>query len=61
MKKLERENERLRAENAFRGNRKEATLSQVRYESKYVAIQELHKEKRLAIALLYNYDRYQND
>ncbi|AHD04584.1 hypothetical protein ERICI_00560 [Paenibacillus larvae subsp. larvae] len=43
------------------GTRKEATLSQVRYESKYVAIQELHKEKRLAIALLYNYDRYQND
>ncbi|MGH1034987.1 IS3 family transposase [Bacillus cereus] len=55
MKKLERENERLRAENAFfkkvRRTRKEA-LNQVRFENKYVAIQELHKEKNTPISLL---------
>jgi len=35
-----------------RGNRKGETLSQVRFEAKYIAIQKLHKEKCLAIALL---------
>ncbi|WHX99501.1 IS3 family transposase [Neobacillus sp. DY30] len=56
MKKLERENERLRAENLFfkkvRGDRKEAKISQVRFEDKYIAIQELHQEENLSILLL---------
>ncbi|MDR4887076.1 IS3 family transposase [Fredinandcohnia sp. QZ13] len=56
MKKLERENERLRAENLFfkkvRGDRKEAKVSQVRFEDKYIAIQELHKKENLSILLL---------
>ncbi|RFB09083.1 IS3 family transposase [Bacillus sp. HNG] len=56
MKKLERENERLRAENLFfkkvRGDRKEAKISQIRFEDKYVAIQELHKKENLSILLL---------
>ncbi|MCL7748362.1 IS3 family transposase [Halalkalibacter alkaliphilus] len=56
MQKLERENERLRAENLFfkkvRGDRKEAVISQVRLEEKYLAIQELQKEEGLAIYLL---------
>ncbi|KAB2336749.1 IS3 family transposase [Cytobacillus depressus] len=56
MKRLERENERLRAENLFfkkvRGNRKEAKVSQIRFEDKYIAIQELHKGENLSIILL---------
>ncbi|MFS1518426.1 IS3 family transposase [Bacillus sp. SCS-151] len=56
MKKLERENERLRAENLFfkkvRGNRKEAKVSCIRYEDKYIAIQELNESKGLSILLL---------
>ncbi|MDR9792619.1 helix-turn-helix domain-containing protein [Aeribacillus sp. FSL K6-2848] len=48
MKKLERENERLRAENLFkkvRGNRKEAKVNQIRFEDKYIAIRELHEKE----------------
>ncbi|WNS73662.1 IS3 family transposase [Bacillus sp. DTU_2020_1000418_1_SI_GHA_SEK_038] len=56
MKKLERENERLRAENLFfkkvRGDRKEAKISQIRFEDKYIAIQELHEKENLSISLL---------
>ncbi|WP_318509110.1 IS3 family transposase [Bacillus sp. T3] len=56
MKKLERENERLRAENLFfkkvRGDRKEAKISQIRFEDKYIAIQELNKKETLSISLL---------
>ncbi|WML44221.1 IS3 family transposase [Neobacillus sp. PS3-40] len=55
-KKLERENERLRAENMFfkkvRGDRKEAKVSQIRFEDKYIAIQELHEKENLSISLL---------
>jgi putative transposase len=35
-----------------RGNRKEAKISQIRFEGKYIAIQELHEEENLSIALL---------
>ncbi|WP_110114978.1 IS3 family transposase [Bacillus sp. CGMCC 1.16541] len=56
MKKLERENERLRAENLFfkkvRGDRKEAKISQIRFEDKYIAIQELHEKGNVSISLL---------
>ncbi|MDE5416363.1 IS3 family transposase [Alkalihalobacterium chitinilyticum] len=56
MKKLERENERLRAENLFfkkvRGDRKEAKINQIQFENKYVAIQELHENENLSISLL---------
>ncbi|PAE18210.1 IS3 family transposase, partial [Bacillus sp. 7504-2] len=56
MKRLERENERLRAENLFfkkvRGDRKEAKISQIRFEDKYIAIQELHEKENLSIILL---------
>ncbi|WP_373889942.1 IS3 family transposase [Neobacillus cucumis] len=56
MKKLERENERLRAEKCIlkkvRGNREEAKISQIRFEDKYIAIQELHQEDGLSIVLL---------
>ncbi|MER2010604.1 MAG: IS3 family transposase [Psychrobacillus sp.] len=56
MKKLERENERLRAENLFfkkvRGDRKEAKISQIQFEDKYIAIQELHEKENLSISLL---------
>ncbi|WP_373284479.1 IS3 family transposase, partial [Pullulanibacillus pueri] len=56
IKKLERENERLRAENLFfkkvRGDRKEAKVSQIRFEDKYIAIQELHEKEELSILLL---------
>ncbi|WP_231883406.1 MULTISPECIES: IS3 family transposase [unclassified Anoxybacillus] len=56
IKKLERENERLRAENLFfkkvRGNRKEAKISQIRYEDMYTAIQELHEKEEVEVILL---------
>ncbi|MFE8700764.1 IS3 family transposase [Cytobacillus sp. FJAT-54145] len=56
MKKLERENERLRAENLLlkkvRGDRKEAKISQIRFEDKYIAIQELNQKENLSIILL---------
>ncbi|MEY8346696.1 IS3 family transposase [Niallia circulans] len=56
MKKLERENERLRAENLFfkkvRGDRKEAKISQIQSEDKYIAIQEIHQEENISIRLL---------
>lgn len=35
-----------------RGNRKEASLSQIRLQQRYLAIQELHQEEKLAILLL---------
>ncbi|WP_342544302.1 IS3 family transposase [Lysinibacillus sp. FSL K6-4013] len=56
IKRIERENEHLRAENLFfkkvRGNRKEESLSQIRLQQRYLAIQELHQEEKLAILLL---------
>ncbi|WP_147554145.1 IS3 family transposase [Bacillus testis] len=56
MRRLEKENERLRAENLFfkkvRGNRKEASLAKVRHQSHYQAIQELHEKDHLPILLL---------
>ncbi|WP_127489406.1 IS3 family transposase [Paenibacillus ehimensis] len=56
MKKLEYENERLRAENAFLkklpGTRKEATLSGLRQENVYLAIQAVQKEERMTVVLL---------
>ncbi|WP_088088267.1 IS3 family transposase [Bacillus sp. OV166] len=56
MRNLEKENERLRAEKRIlkkvRGDRKEAKISQIRFEDKYIAIQELHQEENLAIILL---------
>ncbi|MFB9977886.1 IS3 family transposase, partial [Pallidibacillus thermolactis subsp. kokeshiiformis] len=56
MRRIEKENERLRAENAFfkkvRGDRKEAKISQVRFEDKYIAIKELHETDQLSIVLL---------
>ncbi|WP_408605264.1 IS3 family transposase [Bacillus timonensis] len=35
-----------------RGDRKEAKISQIRFEDKYIAIQELHKKESLSILLL---------
>ncbi|MDR4886275.1 IS3 family transposase [Fredinandcohnia sp. QZ13] len=35
-----------------RGDRKEAKISQIRFEDKYVAIQELHRKENLSISLL---------
>ncbi|RDV25807.1 hypothetical protein C7B89_22545 [Lysinibacillus capsici] len=35
-----------------RGNRKEASLSQIRLQQRYLAIQELHQEEKLSILLL---------
>ena len=56
LKKLERENERLCVGEFIlkkvRGDRKEAKISQTRYEAKYIAIQELHEKENLAITLL---------
>ncbi|WP_434294249.1 IS3 family transposase [Clostridium botulinum] len=56
MKKLEVENERLRAENAFLkklgGTRKEAVLSRIRQENKYIAISQLHTKEKFSISLL---------
>ncbi|WP_375199824.1 IS3 family transposase [Bacillus sp. RS11] len=56
MKRLERENERLRAENAFlkklEGTRKEESLTSVRLQNKYRAIQELHAKENLPVILL---------
>ncbi|WP_391557981.1 IS3 family transposase [Robertmurraya sp.] len=56
MKKLERENERLRAEKLIlkkvRGDRKEAKVNPIRFEDKYIAIQELHNKENLSISLL---------
>ncbi|MBT2639439.1 IS3 family transposase [Bacillus sp. ISL-39] len=56
MQRLERENERLRAENLFpkkvRGDRKEAKISQVRLEEKYIAIKELHQEDGFSFIML---------
>ncbi|WP_430103489.1 IS3 family transposase [Paenibacillus validus] len=56
MKKLEYENERLRAENAFLkklpGVRKEASLSALRQENVYLAIQAIQQAESLSIQLL---------
>ncbi|WP_341302171.1 IS3 family transposase [Lysinibacillus sp. FSL H8-0500] len=56
LQRMERENERLRAEKSFlkkvRGNRKEASLSQIRLQQRYVAIQEVHQEEKFSILLL---------
>ncbi|WP_144516755.1 IS3 family transposase [Bacillus thuringiensis] len=56
MKRLERENERLRAEKCFfkkvRRTRKEASLTSVRLQNKYRAIQDLHANENLAVILL---------
>ncbi|WP_453990298.1 IS3 family transposase [Bacillus nitroreducens] len=56
MRRIEKENERLRAEKCFlkkvRGDRKEAKINQVRYEDKYVAIKELYENENLSIVLL---------
>ncbi|MGN4123480.1 IS3 family transposase [Lysinibacillus sphaericus] len=56
IQRMERENERLRAENLFfkkvRGNRKEASLSKSRIHSRYIAIQELAAKEALPIILL---------
>ncbi|MEY8738510.1 IS3 family transposase (plasmid) [Niallia taxi] len=56
MKKLERENERLRAENLYLkklgGDRKEEKIKPIRFEDKYIAIQELHREENISISLL---------
>ncbi|WP_427107815.1 IS3 family transposase [Lysinibacillus xylanilyticus] len=56
IQQMERENERLRAENLFikkvRGNRKEASLSKIRIQSRYIAIQEVAKTENLPIILL---------
>ncbi|MER2192196.1 MAG: IS3 family transposase [Solibacillus sp.] len=56
IQQMERENERLRAENLLpkkvRGNRKEVSLSKVRIQSRYLAIQELAKHENLSIILL---------
>ncbi|MGE7023076.1 IS3 family transposase [Solibacillus cecembensis] len=56
IQQMERENGRLRAENLFykkvRGNQKEASLSRVRIQSRYIAIQELAENENLSIVLL---------
>ncbi len=56
IKRIGRENERLReGKSVFkkgRGNRKEASLSQIRLQQRYLAIQELHKEAQFTIILL---------
>ncbi|MEI3607800.1 IS3 family transposase [Pseudogracilibacillus sp. SE30717A] len=56
IKRIAKENERLRAENAFLkklgGNRKEAVLSKVRQEHKYLAIKELNENEGFNISLL---------
>ncbi|WLR54496.1 IS3 family transposase [Mesobacillus subterraneus] len=56
MKRLASENERLRAENLFpkkvRGDRKEAKISQIRLEEKYIAIKELHEEEGFSFVML---------
>ncbi|WKB76592.1 MULTISPECIES: IS3 family transposase [Bacillus] len=55
-KRLEQENERLRAENAFlkklEGDQKEAVLSQVRYEDRYLAILELNRKEGFSVQML---------
>ncbi|WP_432806324.1 IS3 family transposase [Lederbergia citrisecunda] len=56
MKKLERENERLRAEKLIlkkvRGDRKEAKVSRIRFETIYIAIHEVHVKEDLSLFLL---------
>ncbi|WP_419096463.1 IS3 family transposase [Ureibacillus endophyticus] len=56
IQQMERENERLRAENLpikkVRRNRKEASLSRIRTQSRYLAIQELAANENLSILLL---------
>ncbi|MGP4042640.1 IS3 family transposase [Gracilibacillus sp. D59] len=56
MRRIEKENERLRAEKCFfkkvRGDRKGAVLSRVRLDQHYIAIQQLHEEEGFAILLL---------
>ncbi|MCH7324064.1 IS3 family transposase [Solibacillus sp. MA9] len=56
IQQMERENERLRAENLpvkkVRGNRKEASLSRIRIQGRYMAIQELAKNEKFSIVLL---------
>ncbi|WP_342443303.1 IS3 family transposase [Lysinibacillus sp. FSL K6-0057] len=56
IQRMERENERLRAENLFfkkvRGNRKEATLSKSRIHNRYIVIKELAAKEALPIILL---------
>ncbi|MGN6618841.1 MAG: IS3 family transposase [Ilyomonas sp.] len=67
MKRLEQENQRLRAENAFLkklgGTRKEAfketSLSQIKLIDKYIAIQELHEKENFSIVLLCEIARIQ--
>ncbi|MGX6446437.1 IS3 family transposase, partial [Neobacillus sp. K501] len=66
MKMLERENERLRAENAFlkklrtrKEAFKETSLSQIRLTDKYVAIKELHEKEKFTIVLLCEIARIQ--
>ncbi|MEK5235904.1 IS3 family transposase [Paenibacillus sp. FSL L8-0470] len=58
MQKLEYENARLRAEKCFskkvRGTRKEETLSHVRQENIYLAIQAIQQEESCSIQLLCN-------
>jgi transposase InsO family protein/transposase-like protein len=48
--KLEAENERLRAE--IGGTRKEAILSRIRQENKYIAISTLHEKENFSVSLL---------
>ncbi|MEK4650138.1 IS3 family transposase [Niallia sp. FSL W8-0954] len=56
IQRIERENERLRAENLFfkkvRGNRKEASLTKTRNTNRYVVIKELATNGSLSIVLL---------
>jgi transposase-like protein len=56
MKRLERENERLTCRKFIlkkvRGDRKEEKVSPIRFEDKYMAIQELHEKEDLNILLL---------
>ncbi|WP_462405254.1 IS3 family transposase [Gracilibacillus sp. Marseille-QA3620] len=56
IRQMERENERLRAEKLtikkVRGNRKEVSLSRIRTQSRYLAIQELVEKENLSIVLL---------
>nr|WP_245604676.1 IS3 family transposase [Paucisalibacillus globulus] len=58
IRRIEKENERLRTENGIlkkvRGNRKEAKISQVRFEDKYIAIRELHEKDNVSIVSLCN-------
>ncbi|MFD2630418.1 IS3 family transposase [Oceanobacillus kapialis] len=56
MKRMEKENERLRAENAYlkklKGDRKEGSLSRVRLKKEFTAIKELHQKEGFSVKLL---------